>query len=84
MSKVIQICKLYLSLFQHTDRRRELIVEEELYNEKRSDRNTILVWLGLLALFVPSYGIYAICGSRSHWRRSEDSPIPVIYVPTYR
>lgn len=36
-----------------------------MYNERVSDRNQILVWLGLFGLLIPAYAIYAVCGARS-------------------
>ena len=44
---------------------RELLKQERMYNERVSDRNQILVWLGLFGLLIPAYAIYAVCGARS-------------------
>ena len=54
-----------LALFQHTEMQRELLKQERMYNERVSDRNQILVWLGLFGLLIPAYAIYAVCGARS-------------------
>ena len=50
---------------QHTEMQRELLKQERMYNERVSDRNQILVWLGLFGLLIPAYAIYAVCGARS-------------------
>ena len=54
-----------ICLFQHTEMQRELLKQERMYNERVSDRNQILVWLGLFGLLIPAYAIYAVCGARS-------------------
>ena len=54
-----------LLYFQHTEMQRELLKQERMYNERVSDRNQILVWLGLFGLLIPAYAIYAVCGARS-------------------
>lgn len=77
-------------IHKHTEMQRQLLKQERMYNERVSDRNQILVWLGLFGLLIPAYAIYAVCGARSSWgarrQRTEEmeTHIPVIYVPTYR
>ena len=63
---------------------RELLKQERMYNERVSDRNQILVWLGLFGLLIPAYAIYAVCGARSvAVNRAPACPQPLIQLASH-
>ena len=63
---------------------RELLKQERMYNERVSDRNQILVWLGLFGLLIPAYAIYAVCGARSvAVNRPPACPQPLIQLASH-